>query len=94
MKRITKFAKLAEQLEQAISAHVTEGKGAFPKDKAMKAVYRRDDRDLRNVLELFRKEDFAAAYALAWKLDSLPRELIPQAVWRVMARVRKPKKLR
>jgi hypothetical protein len=32
MKRITKFAKLAEQLEQAISAHVTEGKGAFPKD--------------------------------------------------------------
>jgi hypothetical protein len=41
MKRITKFAKLAEQLEQAISAHVTEGKGAFSKDKAMKVVYRR-----------------------------------------------------
>jgi hypothetical protein len=94
MKRITKFAKLAEQLEQAISAHVTEGNGAFPKDKAMKAVYRRDARDLRNVLELFRKEDFAAAYAQAWKLDSLPRELIPQSVWQVMARARKPRKLR
>jgi hypothetical protein len=60
----------------------------------MKAVYRRDARNLRNVLELFRKEDFAAAYAQAWKLDSLPRELIPQAVWQVMARARKPRKLR
>jgi len=94
MKRITKFAKLAEQLEQAISAYVTEGKEAFPKDKAMKAVYRRDARNLRNVLELFRKEDFAAAYAQAWKLDSLPRDLIPQAAWQVMAKVRKPRKLR
>ena len=94
MKRITKFAKLAEQLEQAISAYVAEGKEAFPKDKAMKAVYRRDARNLRNVLELFRKEDFAAAYAQAWKLDSLPRDLIPQAAWQVMAKVRKPKKLR
>jgi len=94
MKRITKFAKLAEQLEQAISAYVTEGKEVFPKDKAMKAVYRRDARDLRNVLELFRKEDFAAAYAQAWKLDSLPRDLIPQAAWQVMARARKPRKLR
>ena len=89
MKRITKFAKLAEQLELAISAYVTEGKEAFPKDKAMKAVYRRDARDLRNVLELFRKEDFAAAYAQAWKLDSLPRDLIPQAAWQVMARANK-----
>jgi len=75
---------LACELEKAIAAHVAEGTSEFPADKAMQRVYERDAADLRKVLELFRAGNFFGAYAAAWKLDSLPRDVIPQAFWQVL----------
>ena len=75
---------LACELEKAIAAHVAEGTSEFPADKAMQRVYERDAAHLRKVLELFRAGNFFGAYAAAWKLDSLPRDVIPQAVWHVL----------
>jgi hypothetical protein len=82
-------AILARELEKAIAAHVAEGTSEFPADKAMRRVYERDAADLRKVLELFRAGNFFGAYTAAWKLDSLPRDVIPQALWQVLEKTGK-----
>jgi len=84
MKKIEKHAKMVGQFEQTINDHVTEGKKAFPRDTSMQKVYQNDARDLRAVLALFRKKDIAGACARAWKMDSVPHDVIPQTIWRIM----------
>lgn len=84
MKKIEKHAKMVGQFEQAINDHVTGGKKAFPRDTSMQKVYQKDARDLRAVLALFRKKDIDGACARAWKMDSVPRDVIPQTIWRIM----------
>ena len=75
---------LISAFELAIENYVDSGVRNFRRDKRMQRVYRTDAADMREVLRLFKRKAFAAAYAAAWKLDSVPREVIPQNVWKAL----------
>jgi hypothetical protein len=75
---------LIAAFELAIENYVESGKKSFRRDKRMQRVYRTDAADLRKVLRLFKRKAFADAYAAAWKLDSVPREVIPPNVWKAL----------
>lgn len=78
MKKITK--KDMASFQKSIRAW----KNNF-KDKEMVACYKKDRKDLRKVLSLIKKGKYSQAGKLAWDVDTIVREQIPQKVYNIIA---------
>ena len=52
-------------------------------DAHMKKAYAADRKGLKNVLNLFKKGKLKEAYQVAWDLDTIVRDQIPDKVWKI-----------
>jgi hypothetical protein len=59
----------------------TDKTGDLAEDERMLKAYAQDRKDLTKVLKLCEKGEYKKAYKLAWGLDTIVRELIPESVY-------------
>lgn len=52
-----------------------------PKDRGMCQMYTKDRKDMRAVLKAYLANDWCQARLLASRMDTFPREYIPQQIW-------------
>ena len=80
MKRITK--KQIEKFEKVI--RVWKAEGAMKRDKQMVLCYKNDRKDLRNIVSLIKRGEYEEAGNVAYWLDTVVRDLIPEEIYDVI----------
>lgn len=65
------------QIDQVIANH----RAVLPADSDLRKCYAADRKDLRRVQTLYKKGKWAEALLYAQHMDTLPRDMIPDAIW-------------